>query len=127
MSSNCCSGSLAEKATACLSRLRALPRTLNVNSLRYCRRKLGAVSLRKASRLGLVPLTYTLHPDRDRKVLLNVVQDMATGGIQCALVARIFPRNQLSRKQREGRGNVFGVEVWPALHRNRTAMTADQN
>ncbi len=125
MSSNCCSGSLTEKATTCLNRLRALPPTLNVNSLRYCRRKLGAVSLRKASQLGLVPLTYTLHPDRDRKVLLNVVQDMAAGGIQCALVAGMFPRNRLSRNQRMGHGDAFGVEVWRALHRSTALDTSD--
>ncbi len=130
MSINRSAGAVTEKATACLSRLKALPPTLNATSLRYCMRKLGALSVRKASRQGLVPVTYVLHPDRDRKMLLGVVRDMAAGDIGCALVARMFPRNQLSRQQRQGHGNVFGVEVWRALHRSTTAQTtaaADQN
>ncbi len=117
MSINRSCGAVTEKAAACLSRLRALPPTLNATSLRYCMRKLGALSVRKASRQGLVPVTYVLHPDRDRKMLVGVVQDMAAGNIACALVARMFPRNALSQKQRQGLGNVFGVEVWRALHR----------
>jgi hypothetical protein len=78
------------------------------------------ISIVEARRRQLVPLTFPLDPHCDAKTLTHVVHDLARGGIECALVRRMFPKRLLSQKQRKGGANAFGVEVWRALHRRTT-------